>query len=150
MVITPPGDYAQWITLLDRFKNREDDEAVLAAMQKGTLAWQAGVAERFARKLIDAVNFRMNAATDRFQKEMTRTRGQERAVVQALLTLRKELSFLHKALDLPVLPQKDRQHYLQLVTDHANEIQRSLEDSAKADRTGKLASIVRNTRVNAL
>lgn len=150
MVITPPGDYAQWITLLDRFKNREDDEAVLAAMQKGTLAWQAGVAERFARKLIDAVNFRMNAANDRFQKEMTRTRGQERAVVQALLTLRKELSFLHKALDLPVLPEKDRQHYMQLVVDQANKMQRSLEDSAKADRTGKLASIVRNARVNVL
>ena len=150
MVITPPGDYAQWITLLDRFKNREDDEAVLAAMQKGTLAWQAGVAERFARKLIDAVNFRMNAATDRFQKEMTRTRGQERAVVQALLTLRKELSFLYKAMDLPVLPEKDRQHYLQLVVDQANKMQRSLEDSAKADRTGKLASIVRNARVNVL
>lgn len=150
MVITPPGDYAQWITLLDRFKNREDDEAVLAAMQKGTLAWQAGVAERFARKLIDAVNFRMNTATDRFQKEMTRTRGQERAVVQALLTLRKELSFLYKAMDLPVLPEKDRQHYLQLVVDQANKMQRSLEDSAKADRTGKLASIVRNARVNVL
>lgn len=146
--ITPPRTYAEWVTVLDKLKNKADDEAVLYAMQKGTIEWQSGVAERFAKKLIDAINYRMNSATDKFQKDMTRTQGQERAIVQALLALRKEFRFLAQAINLPALPEKDRQHYYRLVICQANAVQSSLEDSAKRDRTGKLASIVRNNKVN--
>ena len=146
--VAPPHTYAEWIPVLEMLKNKTDDEAVLQAMQNGTVEWQSGVAERFSKKLIDAVNHRMNAATDKFQKEMTRTQGQERAIVQALLALRKEFRFLAQAINLPALPEKDRQHYYQLVISHANGVQSSLEDSAKKDRTGKLASIVRNNKIN--
>ena len=148
--IPVPHTYAEWVSVLDELKNKTDDEAVLEAMQKGTVEWQTGVAERFAQKLIDTINYRMNSATDKFQKELNRSFGQERNIVIALLSLRKELSFLAKAINLPALPEGDRTHYHQLVVDHANKIQKSLEDSAKADRTGKLASIIRNNRVNAL
>lgn len=147
--IAPPRTYADWVEILEKLKSKEDDEAVLQAMQMGTIEWQSGVAERFAKKLIDTINSRMNAATDKFQKEMTRTQGQERAIVQALLALRKEFRFLAQAINLPALPEKDRQHYYQLVISHANGVQSSLEDSAKKDRSGKLASIVRNNRINA-
>ena len=148
--IKPPHTYAEWVPILEMLKNKENDQDILLAMQQGTLEWQSGVAERFSKRLIDAVNHRMNAATDKFQKEMGRAYGQERAIVQALLALRKELSFLAKAISLPALPDKDRQQYYQLVLSQANSIQSSLEDSAKRDRTGKLSSIVRNNKVNSL
>ena len=83
-------------------------------------------------------------------KEMSRSQGQERAIVQALLALRKEFRFLAQAINLPALPEKDRQHYYQLVISQADSVQKSLEDSAKRDRTGKLASIVRSNKVNSL
>lgn len=148
--IAPPRTYAEWVPLLDMLKDKTDDEAVLEAMTAGTVEWQTGVAERFSKKLIDVVNYRMNNATDKFQKDMLRTNGQESAIVQALFALRKELRFLAKAINLPALPEKDRQHYQQLVLSHADNIQKSLEDSAKSDRTGRLSSIVRNNKVNAL
>lgn len=147
--IAPPKTYSDWVYVLDMLKEKSDDEAVLSAIQKGTIEWQSGVAERFAKKLTDVINYRMNAATDKFQKEMSRSNGQERAIVQALLALRKELRFLSKAINLPAIPDKDRQHYYQLVISQANSVQSSLEDSAKKDRSGKLASIVRNNKVNA-
>lgn len=147
--IAPPRTYAEWVLVLDMLKNKTDDEDVLQAMQNGSVEWQTGVAERFSKKLIDTVNHRMNSATDKFQKEMARSHGQERAIVQALLSLRRELGFLSKVLDLPALPESDRRQYCQLVADHADKIQSSLVDSAKTDRSGKLASIVRNNRVNA-
>lgn len=145
-----PHTYAEWTKLFDLLKNRTDDEEVLNAMTQGTLEWQTGVAERFAKKLIDTINFRMNSATDRFQKEIGRARGEERVVVQALLALRKEMAFLVKAIDLPVIPEKDRGQYRKLVIEQADKMQESLEDTAKKDRSGKLASIVRNHRVNSL
>lgn len=148
VAITPPRTYAEWVTVLDMLKDKTDDEAVLLAMQQGTVEWQSGVAERFAKKLIDAINYRMNSASDKFKKEMGRAYGQERAIVQAIIALRKEMCFLSKAINLPAIPEEDRQQYHQLVISQANSMQSSLEDSAKKDRSGKLASIVRNNKVN--
>lgn len=146
--IAPVSTYSGWADLLDMLKNKTDDPAVLDAMKKSTLDWQTGVAERFTKKLTDAVNFRLNSATDRFQKEMSRAYGQERVIVGSLVTLRKELSFLYEAIQLPCIPEKDRNAYAALVLEQADNIQNSLEDSAKKDRTGKLTSIVRNNKVN--
>ena len=144
-----PESYAEWADVLAALASRRNDAEVLSAMQAGTLPWQSGVAERFARRLIDTVNGRMNAATDQFQKSMSRSRGQESLIVQAVLSLRKELQFLARVMDIPVIPEKDRRQYVQMVRNQADQMQKSLEDSARTDRTGKLGSIVRNHRVNA-
>lgn len=146
--IEVPKTYSEWVQVLDALKRKVDDEAVLSAMQEGTIEWQTGVAERFTKKLIDVVNYRMNIASDKFQKEIGRSNGQERAIVQALLALRKELCFLSKTMNLPAIPENDRLQYYQMVISQANSMQNSLEESAKKDRSGKLASIVRNNKVN--
>ncbi|MGN1308094.1 MAG: hypothetical protein ACI4V3_10535 [Faecousia sp.] len=143
-----PRIYSDWVVLFEALQSKEDDEAVLQAMQCGTLEWQAGVAERFTRKLVEVVNARINAAIDRFQRDMGRSAGQERNIVRALLSLRRELAFLSQTVDLPVIPQKDRQQYRDLVLQQAKKMQESLENSAKRDRSGKLASIVKNNRVD--
>lgn len=149
-MIPAPHTYADWVHVLDILKARSNDAEVLEAMRNGTVEWQTGVAERFSKRLIDTVNHRMNAASDKFQKEMNRSGGSEGAVVQALLSLRKEMAFLAKAMDLPALPERERCHYRQLVAEQADKMQRSLEDSAGRDRSGRMASIVRNHRVNSI
>ena len=143
-----PNTYSEWVTVLTDFKNKKNDEDVLRAMKAGSIQWQSGVAERFSRKLIEAVNFRMNAPSDKFQKDLSRSHGQEGAIVQAILSLRKEMAFLANAIDLPALPDDERKHYLALVIEQADNMQKSLEDSAKNDRSGRMSSIVRNHRVN--
>ena len=146
--ITPPATYSEWSVILGRLKEQVDDAAVLDAMQQGKIEWQTGVAERFTRKLVDVINFRMNMAIDKFQLEMKRSSGQERLIIQALIALRKELFFLSKAVCIPAIPEKNRIQYQQLIISQANSIQSSLEESAKQDRSGKLACIVKNTKVN--
>ena len=131
-MITTPHTYSEWVTVLTVLKNKTDDEEVIKKMKAGTVEWQSGVAERFSKRLIDAVNTRMNAASDKFQIDLSRAHGQEGAIVQAILAL----------------PDKERQYYLNLVLEQANNMQKSLEDSAKHDRSGKLSSIVRNHKVN--
>jgi hypothetical protein len=147
-MIRVPNTYSDWVNVLDIFKSKTNDEEVLAAMKQGTIQWQSGVAERFANALTSAVNFRLNAASDKFQKEMSYAHGSERGIVNALISLRKELAFLADAVNLPVIPEKDRYQYISLVREQANEVQDSLEDSAKRDRTGKMLSIVRNHKIN--
>lgn len=147
-MITTPHTYSEWVTVLTVLKNKTDDEEVIKKMKAGTVEWQSGVAERFSKRLIDAVNTRMNAASDKFQIDLSRAHGQEGAIVQEILALRKEMAFLAEAINLPALPDKERQYYLNLVLEQANNMQKSLEDSAKHDRSGKLSSIVRNHKVN--
>lgn len=149
-MIQVPHTYSEWVTVLELLRARRQDEEVLEAMKGGSLEWQSGVAERFTKRLLEVVNDRMNAASDRFQKEMGRAGTSEGAIVQALLALRKELGFLVQALTLSVLPEKEHQKYVQLILDQADIIQHSLEESAKGDRSGKLASLVRNHKVNQL
>lgn len=146
--ITPPSTYSEWLDLLEDLKNKTDDLSVLEAMKKGTIEWQSGVAERFSKRLIDTINYRMDCAIDKFQKDMNRSKGEERNIVQAIIALRKEFMFFSKVIDLPAIPENDRQHYCQLVSSQINSIQESLEESAKKDRSGKLSSIVRNNKVN--
>lgn len=147
--LTPPTTYAEWVEMLDMLKSKTNDVEVLSALKQGTIAWQTGVAERFAQKLVNTINARMNAATDKFQKDLTHGRGQEGAIVQAILALRKEMAFLYNAINLPVIPEKDRAQYCALVRGQADKMQESLEDSARKDRSGKMSSIVRNHKVNA-
>lgn len=59
--IAPPTTYSEWTIVLNTLKDKVDDEAVLYAIEHGTIEWQSGVAERFSKKLIDVINFRMNA-----------------------------------------------------------------------------------------
>ena len=147
-MITAPRTYAQWAEVLEIFRTKSDDAAAISAMKAGQLEWQSGVAERFSKRLIAAVNERMNAASDKFQRDMNRARGSEGAIVQAILSLRKEMMLLKDAIDIPALPDGDRAQYISLITQQADNMQRSLEDSAKRDRSGKLSSIVRNHKVN--
>lgn len=148
--IKVPNTYADWSDILDKFKARENDKELLEAMKKGTLEWQSGVAERFSNKLIETINFRLNYATDKFQKEIGRIKNSEDEIVYSLISLRKELSFLSDAINLNVIPEKDRSQYIELVKKQADIIQKSLEDSSKSDRTGKLTSLIKNNRVNVL
>jgi hypothetical protein len=145
----PPTTYAEWAELLDKLKDKTNDTDVLSALKQGTISWQSGVAERFAQKLVNTINARMNAATDKFQKDLTHGHGQEGSIVQAILALRKEMAFLYNAINLPVIPEKDRAQYCALVRGQADKMQESLEESARKDRSGKMSSIVRNHKVNA-
>ena len=149
-MIPVPYTYSDWAKVLDILKSKQDDADVLAAMQKGTLEWQSGVADRFSKRLAAAVNTRLNSASDRFQRDLRNARGSEGAIVQALLSLRKEMAFLVKAVNIPALPEEYRKQYVQLVREQADNMQNSLEDSAKKDRSGKMSSIVRNHKVNML
>lgn len=145
-----PGTYAEWVDILDILEAGTDDADALAAMQSGTLSWQSGVAERFSSRLIAVVNSRLDRASKRFDTAFQRAGGYEGAIVQALLGQRRELAFLAKVMDLPVIPDDIRRQYAELIRNYADEYQESLESGAKdIDRSGRIYNIVKNHKVNA-
>ena len=139
-----PKIYADWIKVFDILKSGEDDEAILPLMQEGEIVWQSGVAERFLRKLVDTVNFRLNKAIDSFQKSR---QSDENEIVQSLMQLRRELQFMLRVVDINTIPVKEKTELRNMIINQSNSIQESLEKSAESDRTGKLSSIIKNNKV---
>ena len=139
-----PKIYADWIKVFDILKSGEDDEAILPLIQEGEIVWQSGVAERFLRKLVDTVNFRLNKAIDNFQKSR---QSDENEIVQSLMQLRRELQFMLRVVDINAVPVKEKMELRNMIINQSNSIQESLEKSAESDRTGKLSSIIKNNKV---
>ena len=139
-----PKIYADWIKVFNTLKSGEDDEAILPLMQEGEIVWQSGVAERFLRKLVDTVNFRLNKAIDSFQKSR---QSDENEIVQSLMQLRRELQFMLKVVDINVIPVKEKMELRNMIINQSNSIQESLEKSSESDRSGKLSSIIKNNKV---
>ena len=139
-----PKIYADWVKVFELLKSCEDDENVLALMQEGTIVWQSGVAERFLKRLVDTVNFRLNRATDNFQKAH---QTDENEIIQSLMQLRRELQFILKVVDINTIPVKEKTELRNMIINQSNSIQESLEKSAESDRTGKLSSIIKNNKV---
>ena len=139
-----PKIYADWIKVFDILKSGEDDEAVLPLMQEGEIVWQSGVAERFLRKLVDIVNFRLNKAIDNFQKSR---QSDENEIVQSLMQLRRELQFILKVVDINTIPVKEKTELRNMIINQSNSIQESLEKSSESERICKLSSIIKNNKV---
>ena len=139
-----PKIYADWVKVFELLKSCEDDENILALMQEGIVVWQSGVAERFLKRLVDTVNFRLNRATDNFQKAR---QTDENEIIQSLMQLRRELQFILKTVDLNAIPVKEKTELSNMIINQSNSMQESLEKSAESDRTGKLSSIIKNNKV---
>ena len=139
-----PKIYADWVKVFNILKSGEDDENILALMQEGIVVWQSGVAERFLKRLVEAVNFRLNKATDNFQKAH---QTDENEIIQSLMQLRRELQFILKVVDINTIPVKEKTELRNMIINQSNSIQESLEKSAESDRTGKLSSIIKNNKV---
>ena len=139
-----PKIYADWIKVFNVLKSGEDDEVILPLMQEGEIVWQSGVAERFLRKLVDTVNFRLNKAIDNFQKSR---QSDENEIVQSLMQLRRELQFMLKVVDINAVPVKEKTELRNMIINQSTSIQESLEKSSESDRSGKLSSIIKNNKV---
>lgn len=148
MVVTPPTTYKEWSDILETFAMGGNDQTIIPLMKRGSLSWQAGVAERFVKRFSLAINQRLERATTTFQKRMTQAHGIEGPMVQALLQIRKELILLEDAVAIEVLPEENRQQFIAMIQAQRNSMQESLLESAKSDRSGKIMSIVRNNKIN--
>lgn len=146
-----PTTYAEWLECFDAIKAGTNDAEILELMKCGQLSLSAGVAGRFAAQLNSVIQFRIKKASDKFSRSMQTSHGDLNAVINALLSVRKEFRYLIEIAKLPVIPAQDSQTLVLALKQQADSMQESLEStSTKNDRTGTLTSIIRKNRVNNL
>lgn len=145
-----PVNYAEWCKLFDEIEKNARNEDYLNIIRSGKISWTSGVAERFIQSFSKLIQSRVNKAQDVYQRQMKNSMGREAGIVSALKSLKSEYSYLyHLGLALPI-PDEYKNQITQMVQDQADYSHQSLTDSAKSDRTGKLAAIVKTAGVNKL
>lgn len=139
----PPRTYAEWSDCFDALENGLDDAAVIAAMSNGTLSWTSGVASLFAERVSSVFNFRLRRCADQMDREL-RQGTDEVTLVRALLNARRTLSGLFQIATISAFPSELSDHLSDELKKYATRAQQSLEDSAKQDRIGHYANLIRN------
>ena len=140
--VAAPSTYAEWVPLLERF--RDGDDSVIELLLAGTLDWANVVAERWTARFADALDARLKAVSSRLQLALDRSRGDAFAVSQALLGARRALAPLYAAVAISCAPENVRQHFAGEVVRFAARTQESLEASAKRNRADVLLKAIRD------
>ncbi|MED1951746.1 hypothetical protein [Brevibacillus centrosporus] len=144
MGMKPPVTYAEWLACLDAFVEGTRDEELLLQMQNGSIEWTRGIAERMTQRLFETIETRLKQTSELLDRELKRSNGDETALVKSLLTARRRLAVIKKLTELPAFPQQVRDSLFSILQTYAKDTQKSLEDSAKADRTGQLRMLIKN------
>ena len=146
--VSPPGTYAEWLPLLERF--RDGDDTVIDALRAGTLEWTNVVAERWTARFSEALNARLQSVSTQLQRALDHAHGDAFAVSSAVLAARRALSPLHAVTALSWAPDPVRQHFAGEVRRYAERTQSSLESSAKRHRADVLLKALRDNPLTTL
>lgn len=138
-----PCCYADWSVCLETLASGSNDEAVILAMTQGELSWTSGVATLFSERISEAFSSRLQHCAKRLSRNLS-LGADETTLVRALMETRRSLALLHRVALIPVFPSMLREHLCSELKQYAERTHNSLEDSARHDRSGKLASLIRH------
>jgi hypothetical protein len=127
----PPRTYAEWLPLLDRF--REGDDSALDAIRQGSIEWTSVVAERWTSQIAATLTTRLQAVSRQLQLGLNRARDPF-SVSRAMIDARRSLLPLRALATLPCAPEDVRQHLNAEVERFIRQTQETLEQSARQSR----------------
>jgi len=130
--------YAEWLPLLDRFRN--GDDTALDPMRQGTIEWTNVVAERWTHCVSDALTVRLQALQRQLQLGLNRARTPF-DVSRGLLDARRGLAPLQALAMLPCAPENVRNHLTSELCRFIEQIQEALEKGARDGRSGGGAAL---------
>lgn len=145
-----PEIYSEWCEIFDEIEIWEighQDADVVEAMDKGSIRWVSGVAERVNQRLLNLVNDRLNKLNTFYAKRLML--AQNSVDMEHLLILyRKELIFIKHMANLEMLSKELREMLTKEIKEVAKKVQKSLEDSSKKDLSGMIRRIVTRNRID--
>jgi hypothetical protein len=145
--MSTPRIYAEWLPLLDRFRN--GDDSVLPVMQGGTIEWTNIVAERWTAQVAAALTARVQVLGQQLQTGLNRATSAF-AVSRSIIDARRGLGPLKSLASLPCVPEDVRKHLLSELDRFIQQTQESLEKSARLIQdNGRILKAVRDNPLTA-
>jgi hypothetical protein len=143
-----PSTYASWLDFLDRFQ--AGDDLVLPVLEGGTIAWSAGVAQRWTQRVSETLDVRLRALEKQLQRSLDRAAGDLHAVARALGEARRGLAPLARFCALAAMPAEVQAHLRRELERWMEQTQKSLEGQAARHRgdQGLLLATLRACRLD--
>lgn len=138
-----PTTYAEWLECFDLFAAEQEDEAVLAAMERGHIEWSTGIDRKMTEHMYRLLEQRLKKVSTLMNKELGQLLAQAETV-RAMLHARKRFAVLHRLIALQAFPEEVREAFGSTLSTYVKDTQEALEKGAEADRSGHLKMMIRN------
>lgn len=140
----PPRAYAEWLPVLDRFANGDDD--ALHDLALGEAPWTSGVAQRWTSQVVLAIETRLTALSDSLQRALQRAMNPDDQA-RALIAARRRLMALNTFAALDCFPKEVQAQLQAQIESWRTSTQSSLEKSAQSvrDDDGRMLKVLKES-----
>jgi hypothetical protein len=145
--VQAPTTYSEWISCFEILRNAGRDDELMEMISKGKVPFTQTIAQRFTGKMSEAISYRLEIAVDKFSKDLGRARGEENAIVQAILALRRQVSYLMRFVTAPVFPEQLRNKFKEEIEKNAQLLHDNLLEEVRKDPSGRLIRVVQHTPI---
>jgi len=138
----PPRAYAEWLPVLDRFANGDDD--ALHDLALGEAPWTSGVAQRWTSQVVFALETRLTALSDSLQRALRRAMSHDDQA-RALIAARRRLAALNTFAGLDCIPDEVQARLRAQIESWQTNTQNALEKSARSvrDDDGRMLKVLK-------
>jgi len=143
--MNPPNYYSDWMHLLHQLKDLgQENEKIIGVLEKGSLEWTSGVADKIVDLTLEVIEFKLKNTTRQFQQELDHSRGEEAAIISAIINARYRFDLIYRLCRFAIFPNEVKEALTNVVSKYVGDSQEALLESAKYDRTGQLAYTIRH------
>ena len=142
--------YHEWADMIQKLSDEPFNENHISAIKESNFEMTPLLADKFLKQYSVMLNTLFAHGAEAFHGEYGKTNGREEAILMALMTQKKRMKTLAELCALSFFEEELQENLKQIITQAANQMQSSLEDSAKTDRSGRLTYLVKNNAVNRL
>lgn len=143
--------YFEWINSFDQLKTGTRNEDLLNTLYKSTITLEGSILYRFIIHINDLIRTRLKNSLDSILYKLRTIYQDSNALSLEIINIKKELAFAKKIINLPVIPEENKNKFKETLQNFANEISETLEHSLSGiDTTGEIITMVKNSKINIL
>ena len=143
--------YFEWIEILENLKTSPRDDSLITNLYSQKIDLVGNILYRFIIHVNDTVRTRLKNSLDSILLKMNTLYQDTNALSLEVINIKKELLFCKKLMTLPVIPEENRNKFMETLQNFANEINEALEISVTGlDNTGAAVTMIKNSKINIL
>ena len=143
--------YFEWISNLEKLKTGPRDETILNTLYNSTIELSENILYRFIVHVNDVIRTRLKSSLEGLLIKMDTIHNDMNALSLEILNIKKELSFSKKIINIPIIPEENKNKFRETLQKFANEINDTLEASVSGvDTTGEAIMMIKNSKINKL
>ena len=143
--------YFEWVEILENLKTSPRDDNLINNLYSQKIDLVGNILYRFIVHVNDTVRTRLKNSLDSILLKMNTIYNDINSLSLEVINIKKELMFCKKLMNLPVIPEENRNKFMETLQNFANEINEALEVSVTGlDTTGEAIMMIKNSKINVL